>query len=738
MGPKRLGGTMKKLIPLALVCALFFVAACTTQQKIQPDEEFAVDAEATAADKDLTLDELDEATSPAQTAGGTEVTSADVSADLELENELNSLDQAASGGELSLDEPAVAGSDPVATVPPADPNIAVVEPPLVEEPPLVPAPEVVAESAPPPTAFDGPAAQIDRLEYKANGGGGTVVIGANQPLNYTTRFNSATNQFIVEVSNSILPQSLKRSLNTKDMASSIGSVDLYQKEGSNISRFVVQLRPGASEPIVQPEGNSLLIVGGGQTPAITAAPITAEIIDSGNSGFKSEGIMSSESLEEFLMSNNKFYGKPISIDTNSMDIKEFVKFLAEESGVNIVMDEDVSGAVSVKLTNVPWDQAFVLMLKQKKLAYVRQGNVLRVALLDALRRDEEEAIKLMQARKNKAPFIVRRFYINYADLAELATKITEFVSTTEKVAAAATGAAPVTPDPASNIGKVISDKRTNSIIVTDTEENMSRIEKLITALDTQPQQVLIEGKVVEAKESFTKSLGVNWNSPGVLSTTNPNPNNSATFKAEPSVSSLLNVLDTSISWGNLNIFGSLTARLSLGEKEDKIKVLSSPRITVLSNQEASIAQTTTVSIPKTEIQSSTTGTATTTTTIERVDVGIKLTVTPQVSYDGLVRMVLDIDRSLRSSADSTDIDRRTAKTQVIVKSGQTTVIGGIFESQASAVNSGVPGLRNVPLLGKLFEAESEQTSKNELIIFLTPNIIKTSAAITERPSTDIQ
>lgn len=771
----------KNLIVKTLLVSVFILTSCTSHKKIEPDDEFAVDSgngqqsAGSSPEGDLSLDGLDEEPTGDKSAQAP----TENNEDLSLENELNSLEgdesaqspPPATEPELSLDEPtkAEAASEPApqdaatSAETPAPVEVAQVEPaPEVAQ--VAPTPEIVSEAAPvaepivadsvpaettPETATAEPSkpATIDNITYQGNSNGGTVSISADQPLKYTTRLNSTTNQFIVEVENSTIPSKLKRSLNTKDMASSIGSVDIYQKSGSSVARFVVQLRAGSTEPLVQLEGNTLLIIGASATTANvdgtadtaassqdlqsssidgqSLAQPNAEIVD-----LSSAGIMSSDNLEEFLISNNKFYGKKISIETNKMDIKEAIKFIAEESSVNMIIDEAVEGRVSLKLKNVPWDQALILLLKTKKLGFKRQGTVLRIGKIEDFQDDEIQAIALKEARKAKEPLIIKRFFIGYANIDDLQKKISDYLTTIEVEKAVTSTSEGSESGKSTNssttrsekvketIGKVLGDKRTNSLIVQDTEENMKRIEQLITALDTQPQQVLIEGKVVEAKESFSRGLGVNWNSlPIAASSTNR-----ARIGINPALDAGLAVFDSTFQWGELDILGSLSARLQLGEREDKVRVLSSPRVAVLSSETANISQTVGLLVPSSV--SSGTGSGTTTTTNSVVPVGVSLSVTPIVSNEGTVTLDMDITRSFLATVDGTTTEDRKAKTKVIVRSGQTAVVGGIFESENRSADSGVPGFKDLPILGRLFKSDRDSKSKNELVIFVTPTILK--------------
>ncbi|MBC7741166.1 MAG: type IV pilus secretin PilQ [Bdellovibrionaceae bacterium] len=728
---------MFKIRVYLISVALMFAFGCATPTKIESEDDFATDATAEtsasaeagkgAGNDELSLDDDAATVSPpiAQSTTNDSVKDefsnfdqnsppADVAeGDLALENELNKAGDAAPPAAIA------------ATLAPSPaPEIVQQAPAVVPEP--TPAPELAASQP-----QNDVVSQINSVDYKSNENGGTIIIKANNPLQYTTRINSATNQLVVEVQNTVIPKKLKRSLNTKDMASSIGAIDIYQKPNSKISRFVIQLRPGSPEPLVQPEGNTLLVVGAAnpQYVAQKAKAAQAESASQGQSNndvnpdLTSEGIMSSQSLEDFLASNNRFYGKKISIETNNLEVKDAIKFIAEESGVNMILDDSLTGKVSLKLRQVPWDQALVLLLKSKKLGYRRQGNVLRIARIEDIMKEEDDAIRIRDAKSSSEPLVVRRFFIGYADMKEMETKIREFLFNTS---AAVTSGAKEGKDgkeaaaPTSR-ARLIADSRTSSIIVTETESNMLKIEKLIAALDTQPQQVLIEGKVIEASEAFTKSVGVRWRNNSATATTA----NRSNLSISPLVGLSNSVLSAGLTWGQLDILGDLNATLDLGEQEEKVRVLSSPRITVLSSQTANISQTSGVLIPKLETSTPTTGgAATVTKSFEIVQVGVMLKVTPQVSNEGTVTLDMDIERSFLPRVEGSVPNKRNAKTKVIVKNGQTAVIGGIFETQATESVSGVPGLKDIPILGHLFKGAGANKSKSELVIFVTPRIIQ--------------
>lgn len=546
----------------------------------------------------------------------------------------------------------------------------------------------------------GPVANITDLQFKANEAGGTVIVRGDQPLHYVTRSNPDLRQFIIEVDNVNLPDRLKRSLNTRDIKGSVGAIDAYQSPGSTIARFVIQLREGVEEPAVQVEGNSLLIVANGSSSSFES-----------QAGYENqvsgeEKILPSQNLTEFLAGNTQFYGKKISIETNNMDIRDALNFITEESGVNMVISEDVRGNVSLKLRQVPWDQALVVLMQSRKLGYTRQGNVLRIAPLQDLKAEEDDATKLQQARKNIEPLKVRMFPVSYARVEELEKKIKDFLG---------------------DRGRVVGDVRTNSLVVTDIDENIERAAKLIASLDTQPPQVLIESKIVEAQESFTRNIGINWGATGApikLGNTARGPvNMNPAFNINPTAAVPGN-LNFNVNVGTLDLFGTLQAALSLSESQGQVKILSAPRIMTMSNEKADINQTTEEPVR----QVTQNGTATQE-TFQFKPLTLKLEVTPQVTADASVIMKVTVNRQFRGADVSSAgqgafaVNSREANTRVLVKNGQTAVIGGIYQSDAVENENGVPWFRELPIVSYLFKTKNVTRNKSELLVFLTPRII---------------
>ena len=595
------------------------------------------------------------------------------------------------------------------------------ETPIVSTEPI-PEPEPVPtlEPEPAPIAVQEPAqelipsspevsslAQVRSVQYKANEAGGTLVIDVNQPVEFQTRRNTQNNQIIIEIPNANLPEKLRRPLNMKDITGTIGSVDAYQSAGSTTARFVIQMRNGTNEPFITKEGNSILVV---SEKELAMAPKPNINSDSSLqvSPIETESqALSSKNIAEFLDTNNKFYGRKISIETVGMPVKDALRFIADEAGVNIIIDPDPeldSKLVNLKMREVPWDQAFIVILRTNSLGYMRIGNLLRVAKISTLAAEEKALLDRSLAAVTNAPLKFKIFEVNFAKASELQAKVDKFKTAR---------------------GQVFSDDRSNQLIVQDTEDNLKVITDVVEKFDNQPPQVLIEGRIIEAAENFTRSIGVNWSSSGA----DVSVGNGVNLRPSLSVSTNEGGGNGALSLqlGTLDILGDLSASLALSEVEGKIRILSSPRVVTLSNETAVISQGTQIPVPSppTSVNGVTTVGA-----VEYKDVNLQLDVTPQVTADASVIMAVKVTRSLVSPSSVPGqppaIDTRQASTRVMVKNGQTSIIGGVYQNDTATTVTGVPWFKDLPLVGGLFRSRENRNTRNELMIFITPRVISVS------------
>lgn len=567
-------------------------------------------------------------------------------------------------------------------------------------------------------ADESPKVLVTGINFLANQNGGTIAIKTSGPVKYTTRYNAKTQQYVVELMNTQLSAAMKRPYIMKDFETPFGAINAYQNSGSSTARIVVQLKTGG-EPVVQQEGDSLIVLPPSAEAIVasgTEAPRKKEAWEESydiDAADKAERILGARSLDEFLTGSGRFYGRPISIQTNDADIRDVINFIAEESGVNLVIGDDVEGKISLKLRQVPWDQALVIVMKAKNLGYIRQGNVLRITRLQTLQEEAKAAKSIVDAQKGLTPLRVKVLPISYAVVSDLEKQILPFLTTDR--------------------GKVVSDSRTSSLIVTDTADVLEKVERLVKELDIPPAQVMIEGKIVEATESFKRTLGVNWSWDGAPLELSPSGGYNGGKVQLQTGWSVNNIADEvaraaagrfDLTVGRLDFLGDLSATLALAQADSLIKIVSSPRIVTMNKEKAEISQKGEV----VSVNKSVDANGQPQSTQVRTPVELRLTVSPQITNEGSVLLDIDVIRQFAGVEVDPDtkaraVNSRAAKTKVLVPNGQTAVIGGIYQSEDSTSENGVPGLKDIPVLGWLFKSKTDERAKNELIIFLTPRIL---------------
>lgn len=701
-----------------LFCSMLVITNCTNKSTEETDSE-AVES---VGDQDFS-DEIQDTASDSGEASSNESASKEEFNDDEFSED--QLDEEVEPSQEAAQQKAE--QEPVEPVEPQ--NQALEEPQPMED--TTPPPAIAAE--PPPAVEAAPElapaiidqqtgnANITDIRYLANQNGGTILIETSEPVTYQTRMNAETNQYIVEISGASLPDKLKRPYLMKDFGGSFAAINAYQAAGSPTARVVIQLKSaGGAEPTVQQEGTNLVVIpsnhaavaqNGSQTQVDNSGEADPEMEASGSKP-PAGSVLDSRSLNEFLMGNNKFYGKEISIQVKDGDIRDVLNFISEESGINMVLSEDVKGSVSLKMRKVPWDQALVTVMRAKKLGYVRQGNVIRISSLDSLQQETEASRRIIESQKLMSPLRVKVIPVSYAKVEDLSSRVQPFLTRDR--------------------GAVISDTRTSALIVTDTDDVLEKVDRLVKELDIAPAQVMIEGKIVEASETFSQTLGVNWGfsgSPVNISNTGGYRNGQIDMRTSVGVASMdQTLLDGSMfrlgfSVGKLDILGNINATLAMAERDSLVKIISSPRIVTINKEKAQITQKgeqITVSAIR--------DLNTTTTSVNRTPIVMDLSVTPQITADGGVIMEVDVRREFAGALEDAvtkarAINSRVAKTKILVKNGQTTVIGGIYQNDTTNSETGVPYLKDIPVLGWLFKSKSKDSQKNELLIFLTPRVL---------------
>lgn len=419
---------------------------------------------------------------------------------------------------------------------------------------------------------------------------------------------------------------------------------------------------------------------------------------------------------------NHYKGKKISLDFKDADIQNVLRLIAEVSNKNIVISEAVKGKVTVRLLNVPWDMALDVILKTYALEQEELGpNILRVAPYAQLKKEREDALKADEALERVETLETRLVPVNYAKAKDLESMVSRLKSKR--------------PD-----ASILVDTRTNSLVIRDISANIAEMVSLIRSLDTQTPQVLIEAKIVELDVNFEQELGIQW---GALyragpATGNPTglnfPNSASVGGAVENISGQVvpgianpvvnlpaavdNTAGGALGFSLASITDSfkLDAQLSALEKRNHARVLSSPRVATLSNQEARINQGQEVPFQTTSDE----GTKT-----EFKEAVLALSVTPQITFDRsiIMNILVTNDTPIRDPTVGFIIATKEARTTVLVTDGDTAVIGGIYTNNDAESLGGVPYLMDLPVAGSLFKKKGETNKRTELIIFITPRII---------------
>ncbi len=556
--------------------------------------------------------------------------------------------------------------------------------------------------------------ELTDIRYVSRAGGGTVVIETTGVAVFRTREIPSQNQVVIDIANSRLPDRLRRPYITREFGQAVASVHAYQSPGASTSRVVISFKSPMRAAVTQ-SGRRLLVL------ATRPAKLNPQAAD-GMAAIDSDDLDDASELNQIAVSASAggagdsrifpetqmgtegvtaFYGKPISLEVSKTPVRDVISLIAEQSGANIVLSSEVSGDMTLKLRQIPWDQALMVVMKSNNLGYVRQGSILRIAPLADLQKEAEGVRKMLEAQKDAEPLKVKMISVSYASVEDLATRLKPFLT---------------------KRGQVQPDIRTSTLVLTDTAEVLERAQTLVKALDTPPLQVLIEGKVVEATEGFSRDFGVKWGLKGKEVAFG----NLAIQKNNLAITPGLKAgaLNYDFRFGTLDVFGDLDASLSLAEQENQIRIVSSPRVVTMNNKEATISQTTNIFFAA-PAQTAANGTQQAV-TYQQQSVPLTLRVKPQVTNDGDVIMDVSLTRSfagVRSGNSPPDVNQRSANTNVMVRNGQTAVIGGVYQSDISEGDTGVPWLRNVPVLGWLFKSRSYTSTKNELLLFLTPRII---------------
>jgi len=417
-----------------------------------------------------------------------------------------------------------------------------------------------------------------------------------------------------------------------------------------------------------------------------------------------------------------YTGEIITLKFKDADLRDVILYLGDFAKLNVVFDPEVRGVVTCNLEDVPWDQALDILLRNNKLGKVLEGNVLRIAPVSVITREDEDQRKLRESKVVAGPLIVKTITLSYAKARDvmglLATK-------------------------KSPRGEITIDERTNTLIIADVKEFLELQERLITVFDTPTPQVSIEARIVEATSTFVRNLGIQWGFRGIA---DPYYGNQTSLQFPNKILADGSLIPTGtvtkgiggplggyavnlpapafttamgFSFANVLDTFRLDVAISALETSGEGRIISSPKVTTQNNQEANIVQGRQIPVQTV---------ANFTVTTRYVNAALELRATPQITAEGTIIMTLEIQNNAADFANLVNgippITTQSAKTTVMIPDGGTTVIGGIYRSEDSITRERVPFLHSIPILGNLFKSFARTKTNRELLIFITPRIIK--------------
>ncbi|QNW98416.1 type IV pilus secretin PilQ family protein [Acinetobacter seifertii] len=551
-------------------------------------------------------------------------------------------------------------------------------------------------------------------------GEGLVVVdllGSNTPVDVQQQGSKV----VIRTLGTKIPTHLARRLNVNDFATPVSSIDAYNDKDAGV--ITIQ-SSGSYEYMAYQAENKLTI-----------------------SLKRPQDKSTSASYKVPSYSGNK-----LSLDFQDIEVRRVLQLLADFTGINMVAADSVQGNITLRLKDVPWDQALDIILKTKNLDKRRNGNVIWIAPVAELIKAEDEQAKALAQTIKLAPIQTDYIRLSYAKAIDVLKIIED--SRDGKGAAAnhtANSDSLALESLLSSRGSAVADTRTNTLIVNDTAQNIDKVRKMIELLDVQVKQVMVEARIVRASTSFTKELGVKW---GILSQGITNNKNLLVGGSETTLWNLRDPKKDETTGGykytierpdNLNVdlgvsnpagsiaFGlismsdfMLDLELSALQADGYGEVISTPKVMTADKQTAKVA--TGQQVP---YQTTTNSGAGSTATTSFKDALLSLDVTPSITPDGKIQMKLDISKdSVAGAAPNGELilNKNNINTNVLVDNGETVILGGVFEQTTTNTQTKVPFFGDIPLVGRLFRKDVKSDDKQELLIFVTPRIVNDTLA----------
>ncbi len=592
------------------------------------------------------------------------------------------------------------------------------------------------------------ASVIHDIQMTKVDGNTRIVVTATRIPEFEIKRTQMPARLTIDLKQSDLPPGNEKMVLSDDATSSVKQARVFQLRRSpqgtdNIVRVLVDLvRPvkhqvstDAGKLIIDLQGESVFTkdeMAQGQNTADVSlttgveSALTGQGTQSAESGTADEPTIRAPKTG----SEKEYKGQLISLHFQEADILDVLQVIAEVSGLNLVVHPQVTGTVTVHLTNIPWDQALDIILKMNSLSVEIEGNILRVAQASVFQgeitqrlNEQQQVLQARALQEQLEPLETRLIAINFADPAAIVGLIDEYFEGANAQNQQQTQA---------RRGTITVDLRTKTLIVQDTSENIKKIEEIVATLDRRTPQVMIEAKIVTLQTNYSKELGIRWAGnfnvdpqhgnaldfrfPYTVNQTDAEGEASGFAVNLPGLSSEGDPPFTTgwLRFGSIDDVFTLFAKIDAAEIDNKAKTLSQPKIFTQDNVPAQVSSVQSRTIPSTDVEATT------------ISAPLSLSVTPRISNDGYITMVVQVSntRFVSSSLTSLATSGETLTSQVTVKDGGTVVVGGIFITSEGSYFTGVPFLHKIPILGHLFKSTNPNASnQNELLVFLTPRIL---------------
>ncbi len=596
--------------------------------------------------------------------------------------------------------------------------------------------EVVVEeataSAPAPVVAPVAAAGVSDILYRADGDDGTVMVLSDDPVTYSVS-QPDPKHLLVDLADVILPAGLVRSMDTRDEGGPLQALSSFNPKGGEGARISLTLTSGTLFDIDQSGGTLSIVLSAPEaTQPVEQAPevVQATVLTAPSVPEAPEQVVVAppppiveqktprvrSEVEEIAPAGRgpMYTGELITLDFQDAELKNVIRLIAEVSGLNIITSDDVGGRISMRMVNVPWDQALDVILKTKGLGQVRELNVVRIAPLQKLESERTAALRAREAQMKAEDLELKIVPISYSKADELLGQLTGFLSPR---------------------GTINTDRRTNSLIVKDLEENIDKIVQLVEKLDIPTPQVRIEARIVIVDEAYSKTLGIKWGGAYNDGSTVIFGNTAAADSSLGGGNFLVNLPASSptailgFSFGGINNFDNLDLRLSAMEQANKGRIISSPTLMVIQNETASIE----VNNPFPENRTSTEvseGGTTTTTEVSFPNIWTKLKITPQVTSNEDIFMEVAVEKDSKGQQaifdanTFTGVNTHKLETKIVLNNHGTAVIGGVYTENKKDGGSAVPFFSKIPILGWLFKNKTTENTREELLIFINASIVE--------------